>query len=53
MCNFWTIYKYEIKKLIGKKLFWVMAFLCVVGIMLSTFAGLLGTYIDDAFNDRD
>ena len=34
MSNLWTIYKYEIKKLTGKKLFWVMAFLCVVGISI-------------------
>ena len=47
MCNFWMIYKYEVKKLTGKKLFWVMAFLCVVGIVLSAFAGLLGTYYVD------
>ena len=47
MGNFWTIYKYEIKKVTGKKLFWVMAFLCVAGIMLSAFARLLGTYYVD------
>ena len=47
MCNFWTIYKYEIKKLTGKKLFWVMVFLCMVGIVFSTFAGLFGTYYVD------
>ena len=47
MCNFWTIYKYEIKKLIGKKFFWVMTVLCVAGIVLSVFAGLIGTYYVD------
>lgn len=47
MRNLWTIYKYEIKKLTGKKLFWVTAFLCVVGIVITSFAGLIGTYYVD------
>jgi len=44
MRNLWTIYKYEIKKLTGKKLLWVTAFLCVVSILITSFAGLIGTY---------
>ena len=47
MRNLWTIYKYEIKKLLGKKLLWVTAFLCVAAIMVTVFAGLIGTYYVD------
>ena len=47
MRNFGTIYKYEIKKLTGRKLFWITALLCVVGIVITTFAGLWGTYYVD------
>lgn len=47
MCNLWTIYKYELKKLTGKKLLWVTAFICFVCIVISTFAGLIGTYYVD------
>ena len=47
MRNFGTIYKYEIKKLTGRRLFWITALLCVLGICLTTFSGLLGTYYVD------
>lgn len=47
MRNFWTIYKYEIKKLTGKKLLWVAAVLCAASIVMSAFAGLIGTYYVD------
>lgn len=47
MRNLWTIYKYEIKKLTGKKLLWTTAFFCAVGIVISTFAGVIGTYYVD------
>lgn len=47
MCNFGTIYRYEIKKLTHRKLLWITAFLCVVGIVITTFAGLMGIYYVD------
>lgn len=47
MCNLWTLYKYEVKKLTSKKLFIVTAMLCTVCIVLSTFTSLLGTYYVD------
>lgn len=47
MRNLCTIYKYEIKKLTGKKLLWVTAFLCVAAIMITVFAGVIGTYYVD------
>ncbi len=47
MRNLWTIYKYEIKKLTGKKLLWVTALLCMVCIVITAFAGLIGTYYVD------
>ena len=47
MHNFGTIYRYEIKKLVHRKLFWIMAFLCVIGIGIVSFAGLMGTYYVD------
>lgn len=47
MCNLWTIYQYELKKLVRKRLIWVTAFLCVVCLILNVFAGLFGTYYVD------
>lgn len=47
MRNLWTIYRYEIKKLTGKKLLWVTAFLCMVAIVFTVFARLIGTYYVD------
>lgn len=47
MCNLWTIYKYELKKLTGKKLLWVTAFICFACIAICPFAGLIGTYYID------
>ena len=47
MCNFRTIYRYEIKKLTHRKLLWITAALCLAGIVITTFAGLMGTYYVD------
>lgn len=47
MHNLWTIYKYEIKKLTGKKLLWVTALLCLAGIVVTVFSGLIGTHYVD------
>lgn len=47
MRNLWTIYKYEIKKLTGRKLFWVTAFICMLSIVITAFSGLIGTYYVD------
>ena len=44
MDNFWIIYKYEMKKLTGKKLLWGTAFLCMIAIVFTACAGLIGTY---------
>lgn len=46
MCDLWTIYKYEMKKLIGRKLLWISTFLCIICTIISAFAGLLGTYYE-------
>lgn len=44
MNNLRIIYRYEIKKLTHRKLFLVTSFLCMLCIVISVFAGLLGTY---------
>lgn len=46
MCDLWTIYKYEMKKLIGRKILWISTFLCIICTIISVFAGLLGTYYE-------
>jgi len=47
MNNLWTIYIYELKKLIHRKLLWITTFLCMVGIVITVFADLIGTYYVD------
>ncbi len=47
MHNLWTIYKYEIKKVTRKRLFWSTSFLCIIFIVITVFAGLIGTYYVD------
>lgn len=47
MCNLWTIYKYELKKITGTKLFRAASFLCAAAIVITAFAGLIGTYYVD------
>jgi len=47
MGNLWTVYKYEMKKLTGRKLFWITALLCAAAIAITVFAGLIGTYYVD------
>lgn len=47
MNNLWTIYRYEIKKLLGKKLLWVTALLCLIGIVITVSSSLIGTYYVD------
>ena len=47
MYNLWTIYKYELKKVTGRKLFGITALLCVICILLTVSAGLIGTYYVD------
>lgn len=44
MCNLWIIYKYELKKLMKKKLLWITTILCVVCLIINVFSGLFGTY---------
>jgi len=45
--NLWTLYRYEIRKLTGRKLLWVTALLCAAGVAISAFAGIIGTYYVD------
>lgn len=47
MNNLWTIYKYELKKITEKKLFWITSLLCLIAIIITTFASLFGTYYVD------
>lgn len=47
MSSLWTIYKYELKKLTHRKLFRITAFLCVISIVITSFAGLMGNYYVD------
>lgn len=47
MRNFGTLYRYELEKIIRKKLFWITFFLCTIGIIFSVLSGLLGTYYVD------
>ena len=47
MHNLWTIYKYEIKKVTGKKLFWGTTFLFTLAIVFNTLTGLIGNYYVD------
>lgn len=47
MNNFGTLYKYEVKKIVCKKLFVVMCFLLLVLIALTPFSGLFGAYYEN------
>lgn len=47
MNNLWTIYKYEIKKVVSRKSFWITSLICVICIVLTTCSGLIGTYYVD------
>jgi ABC-type transport system involved in multi-copper enzyme maturation permease subunit len=47
MNNFGTLYKYEVKKIVCKKLFVVMCVLLLVLIALTPFSGLFGTHYEN------
>ena len=47
MNNLFTLYGYELKKLMQKKLLWVSLLVCVAAIAFSILAPLLGTYYVD------
>ena len=47
MNNFGTLYKYEVKKIVCKKLFVVMCVLLLVLIALTPFSGLFGAYYEN------
>jgi len=40
----WTIYKYEIGKVIRRKLFWITALLCLAAVIVTVCAGLYAVY---------
>ena len=45
--NFGTLYKYELKKIVCKKLFIIMAILVFALTVFSPFSNLIGNYIED------
>lgn len=47
MRQFGTLYRYEIKKIIKKKLVWVTLFICMAIIALLAFSDLMGSYYVD------
>ena len=47
MNNFGTLYKYELKKIVCKKLFIIMAILVFALTVFSPFSNLIGNYIED------
>ncbi|MBQ8851535.1 MAG: ABC transporter permease [Oscillibacter sp.] len=44
MYDFAALFRFELKKLTGKKILWVSALMCLLGISLSVTSSLLGTY---------
>ncbi len=47
MHNLGTLYLYEIKKIIKKKLLWITLLLCMIGIAFTVLSSLFGTYYMD------
>ena len=47
MNNLWTVYNYEIKKIVNRKSFWITSFICAICIAFTTCSGLVGTYYVD------
>lgn len=47
MNQFATIYRYEVKKIIKRKLVWITLFICLLGIIFTPFSNLLGSYYVD------
>ena len=47
MNNFGTLYRYECKKLLGRKIVWISFSLCIAAIVISLSAPLLGDYYID------
>lgn len=47
MNYFMTLYRYELKKLMRRKLVWITLFICVLGIFVTVFSGLFGSYYVD------
>ena len=44
MYDFAALFRFELKKLTGKKILWVSALMCLLGISLSVTSSLLWTY---------
>ena len=44
MNNFWVLYRYECKKLFGRKIVWITFALCIVAIMISLCVPFIGSY---------
>ncbi len=52
MSNFGTIYGYEVKKILGRRLVWAVTAVCMLCVVLFTFADLTGKYyVDGAVAD--
>lgn len=47
MDNLGTLYQYELKKIVKRKLLWITLFVCALGIVVTVISGLLGTYYVD------
>ena len=46
--NLGTLYCYEMKKIMKRKLVWATMFVCLVGVIVAVCSGLMGNYYVDA-----
>ncbi len=50
--NLGTLYCYEMKKIMKRKLVWATMFVCLVGVIVAVCSGLMGNYyVDGEFRD--
>lgn len=47
MQNFITLYQYELKKILSRKLVWITMLICILCIVMTVSSGLFGTYYVD------
>ena len=45
--NLGTLYCYEMKKIMKRKLVWATMFVCLVGVIVAVCSGLMGNYYVD------